>query len=69
MFSEGLLELEGQLTPILVSLVTVEEKSRQMLDKGGNDEIKEEMDRCKYSLDIIQEEDALNKTKDHLSEE
>ena len=53
-FTKGLLELEGQLTPILVSLVTVEEKSRQMLDKGGNCEIKAEMDRCKEQLDILQ---------------
>ena len=67
-FTKGLLELEGQLTPILVSLVTVEEKSRQMLDKGGDDEIRKEMDRCKYSLDILQEEEALNETNDHLSE-
>ena len=39
-----------------------------MLDKGGNDEIKEVIDRCKYSLDIIQEESALNETRDRLSE-
>ena len=44
-FTKGLLELEGQLTPILASLVTIEEKNRQMLDKGGNFEIKEDMDR------------------------
>ena len=54
-FARGLLELEGQLTPILVSLVTVEEKSRQMLDAGGNCEIKEEMDRCKNHLNLLQE--------------
>lgn len=33
-FTKGLLELEGPLTPILVSLVTVEEKNRLMLDRG-----------------------------------
>jgi inositol hexakisphosphate/diphosphoinositol-pentakisphosphate kinase len=32
-FAKGLLELEGPLTPILASLVTVEEKSSQMLDR------------------------------------
>ena len=53
-FTKGLLELEGQLTPILVSLVTVEEKNRQMLDISGNCEIKAEMDRCKRQLDVLQ---------------
>ena len=46
-FAKGLLELEGQLTPILASLVTVEEKSRRMLDKGGNYVVKEAMDEVK----------------------
>ena len=49
-FTKGLLELEGQLTPILASLVTVEEKSRQMLDKVGNYMVKNEMDRCKLFM-------------------
>lgn len=53
-FTKGLLELEGQLTPILASLVTVEEKNRQMLDRGGNFEMKEEMDRCKKHLNLLQ---------------
>lgn len=53
-FAKGLLELEGQLTPILASLVTVEEKDRQMLDREGNREIKEEMDRCKEHLHLLQ---------------
>lgn len=53
-FTKGLLELEGQLTPILASLVMVEEKNRQMLDRGGNFEIKEDMDRCKQRLDHLQ---------------
>jgi hypothetical protein len=34
--------------------VTVEEKNRQMLDRGGNFEIKEDMDRCKKRLDFLQ---------------
>ena len=45
-FAKGLLELEGQLTPILASLVTIEEKNRQMLDHGGNKQVKEDLDRC-----------------------
>jgi uncharacterized membrane protein YcaP (DUF421 family) len=53
-FTKGLLELEGNLTPILASLVTVEEKNRQMLDKGGNNEIKDDMDRCKEHLNVLQ---------------
>ena len=44
-FTKGLLELEGSLTPILVSLVTVEDKNHQMLDKGGNCEIKEDINK------------------------
>lgn len=50
-FTKGLLELEGPLTPILASLVTVEERDRQMLDKGGNSRIQEDMDRCKAYLE------------------
>lgn len=53
-FTKGLLALEGQLTPIISSLVTMEEKNRQMLDRGGNFEMKEEMDRCKAHLNLLQ---------------
>lgn len=53
-FAKGLLELEGQLTPILASLVTVEEKNSQMLDRGDNIEVKADMDQCKKRLDHIQ---------------
>eukprot|EP01031_Cornospumella_fuschlensis_P030025 gene30025-36263_t len=53
-FTKGLLALEGQLTPIISSLVTMEEKNRQMLDRGGNFEMKEEMDRCKEHLNLLQ---------------
>ena len=59
-FAKGLLELEGQLTPILASLVTVEEKNRQMLDKGGNFEIKADMDRCKDQLNLLQTDTEMN---------
>ena len=57
-FTKGLLELEGNLTPILASLVTVEEKNRQLLDKGGNDEIKDDMDRCKEHMATLLQTDA-----------
>ncbi len=53
-FAKGLLELEGHhLTPILASLVTVEEVDRQMLDREGNTEIKEEMDRFPFVLVLV----------------
>ena len=58
-FTKGLLELEGNLTPILASLVTVEEKDRKMLDKGGNDEIKDDMDRCKLHMASLLQSDAV----------
>jgi inositol hexakisphosphate/diphosphoinositol-pentakisphosphate kinase len=58
-FTKGLLELEGNLTPILSSLVTVEEKDRKMLDKGGNDEIKDDMDRCKEHMANLLQSDQI----------
>lgn len=62
-FTKGLLELEGSLTPILASLVTVEEKDRQMLDRGGNFRIQEEMGLCKAYM-----EHALQKDQDFTDE-
>lgn len=53
-FAKGLLELEGSLTPILASLVTVEEKGSAMLDKGGNTTVKEDMDRYHHHLNLLQ---------------
>lgn len=61
-FTKGLLELEGQLTPILASLVTVEEKNRQLLDKGGNNEIKADMERCKLHLNLLQKNEPMSDT-------
>lgn len=58
-FTKGLLELEGPLTPILASLVTVEEKDRQMLDREGNREIREEMNRCKEHLKLLQSDQMM----------
>lgn len=47
-FAKGLLELEGSsLTPVMASLVTVQEKNNQMLDHYDNAEIKTDVDRCK----------------------
>jgi hypothetical protein len=46
-FAKGFLELEGDLTPILVSLVHKEKSSGMMLDQSGNKDIKKDMDRCK----------------------
>lgn len=62
-FTKGLLELEGQLTPILVSLVTVEEKNRQMLDRGGNLTVKDDMDHCKEHLNLLQIDEELTDEK------
>jgi hypothetical protein len=59
-FAKGLLELEGNLTPILASLVTIEEKNRLMLDRGGNFEVKEETDRCKEHLNLLQVDEEIN---------
>jgi inositol-hexakisphosphate/diphosphoinositol-pentakisphosphate 1-kinase len=65
-FTKGLLELEGDLTPVLVSLVTVHEKDSQMLDHYDNLDIKQEVSRCKsyinrvLQMDVEFTEDMLN---------
>uniref|UniRef100_A0A7S1UZH4 Inositol hexakisphosphate and diphosphoinositol-pentakisphosphate kinase n=2 Tax=Grammatophora oceanica TaxID=210454 RepID=A0A7S1UZH4_9STRA len=46
-FAKGLLELEGEIPPILVSLVHKEKDSLHMLDPSGNKEVKAELDECK----------------------
>lgn len=58
-FTKGMLELEGNLTPVLVSLVSVEEKNSQMLDHYGNQEIKELMDKCKEHIKTEMQKDIL----------
>jgi hypothetical protein len=45
-----MLELEGELTPILVSLVHREKQTIHMLDPSGNNEIKQELEECKRHL-------------------
>ena len=49
-FSKGLLELEGDLPPILVSLVHKEKGSMHMLDPTGNKEVKKDLDVCKERI-------------------
>ena len=49
-FTKGLLELEGDLPPILVSLVHKEKGSLHMLDPSGNKEVKMELDDCKARI-------------------
>ena len=49
-FAKGLLELEGDLPPILVSLVHKEKGSMHMLDPSGNKEVKKELDECKEKI-------------------
>lgn len=58
-FTKGMLELEGNLTPVLVSLVSVEEKNSQMLDHYGNQEIKELMDKCKEHIDTQMQKNVI----------
>jgi len=49
-FAKGLLELEGEIPPILVSLVHKEKNSNQMLDPSGNKEVKKELEACKVEV-------------------
>jgi inositol-hexakisphosphate/diphosphoinositol-pentakisphosphate 1-kinase len=49
-FAKGLLDLEGDLPPILVSLVHKEKGSMNTLDPSGNKEVKMELDECKKRI-------------------
>lgn len=49
-FAKGLLELEGSIPPILVSLVHKEKDSLHMLDPSGNKEVKAELEACKHEV-------------------
>lgn len=51
-FAKGLLELEGEIPPILVSLVHKENESIHMLDPSGNKEVKMELDECKDKVNV-----------------
>lgn len=53
-----MLELEGELTPILVSLVQPREKNTiHMLDPSGNLEVKKELEECKHHLHQMMQQD------------
>ena len=56
-FAKGLLELEGSIPPILVSLVHKEKDSLHMLDPSGNKEVKEELEACKLEVNKRMQED------------
>ena len=56
-FAKGLLELEGEIPPILVSLVHKEKESIHMLDPSGNKEVKMELDECKEKININMQRD------------
>jgi hypothetical protein len=49
-FAKGLLELEGEIPPILVSLVHKEKGSMHMLDPSGDKDAKLELDECKVKI-------------------
>lgn len=49
-FAKGLLELEGEIPPILVSLVHKEKDSMHMLDPSGDKDAKLELDECKERI-------------------
>jgi inositol hexakisphosphate/diphosphoinositol-pentakisphosphate kinase len=57
-FAKGFLELEGDLTPILVSLVHKERTSGMMLDHSGNKDIKKVLLLCCFAL-AVQLPDSL----------
>lgn len=62
-FAKGLLELEGEIPPILVSLVHKETDSLHMLDPSGNKEVRKELDECKEKINInLQKDIDFDKT-------
>jgi hypothetical protein len=56
-FAKGLLELEGEIPPILVSLVHKEQGSQHMLDPSGNKEVEPELDACKQKINVNMQKD------------
>ena len=56
-FAKGLLELEGEIPPILVSLVHKEKGSMHMLDPSGDKDVKLELDECKEKISLNLQED------------
>jgi inositol-hexakisphosphate/diphosphoinositol-pentakisphosphate 1-kinase len=65
-FAKGLLELEGDLPPILVSLVHKERV--HMLDPSGDKEVKVELDECKAKIteNLQRDIDVATATEDEL---
>lgn len=64
-FAKGLLELEGDLPPILVSLVHKEKGSMHMLDPSGNEEVKNEIGLFKEKIgNNLQRDIDLDKFSD-----
>jgi len=57
-FAKGMLELEGEIPPILVSLVHKEKDSQHMLDPSGNKEVKKDLAACKKKININMQKDA-----------
>jgi inositol-hexakisphosphate/diphosphoinositol-pentakisphosphate 1-kinase len=57
-FAKGLLELEGEIPPILVSLVHKEKGSMHMLDPSGDREAKVELDDCKEKITANLQQDV-----------
>lgn len=67
-FAKGLLELEGEIPPILVSLVHKETGSMHMLDPSGNKEVRKELEECKERINVnLQKDINFEKTtvKEH----
>mmetsp|Transcript_18134 Transcript_18134/g.49488 ORF Transcript_18134/g.49488 Transcript_18134/m.49488 type:complete len:1368 (+) Transcript_18134:63-4166(+) len=69
-FAKGLLELEGDLPPILVSLVHKEKGSMHMLDPTGNKEVKQELDICKDKItaNLQRDVDVSSATEEALNQ-
>jgi len=57
-FAKGMLELEGDIPPILVSLVHKEKDSKHMLDPSGNKEVKMDLEKCKEMININMQKDV-----------
>jgi len=66
-FAKGLLELEGEIPPILVSLVHKETDSMHMLDPSGNKEVRKELDECKERINVNLQKD-INYEKSTVKE-
>ena len=52
-----MLELEGEIPPILVSLVHKEKDSHHMLDPSGNKQVKKDLEACKKMININMQRD------------